>query len=84
MSVRISWIAPCGDSTVSNQIEKDWVRAPYRLVWGKGEKAWCDLVCAERLRMIGIITVLFMSFFTYTMVLVLRGVGPILDNGYGI
>ena len=23
-------------------------------------------------------------FFTYAMVLVLRGVGPILDNGYGI
>ena len=34
--------------------------------------------------MIGIITVLFLSFFTYAMVLVLRGVGPILDNGYGI
>ena len=34
--------------------------------------------------MIGLMVVLLMSFRVWYMVLVLRGVGPILGNGYGI
>ena len=37
-------IPACGDSTRSNLIEREWVRALPGLVWGK---EWCDLVCVE-------------------------------------
>ena len=38
-----------GDSTESKRIEKDEDRVSPRLVWGKGEKEQCDLVCVARL-----------------------------------
>ena len=73
----------CGDWTGSNRIEKDRVRVPPEFVWGKrGEKWWCNFVCVERL---GLMLVLLMSFSRMmSMILVLRGVGPIVDNGYEI
>ena len=40
--------AACGDSTGSNRIEKDWIRVPLALAWGKGG-GWCDLVCVKPL-----------------------------------
>ena len=56
------------------------------IVWGKGIEWWCNFVCAEHLGlMIGLILVQLMSFSgMVSMVLVLRGVGPILGNEYGI
>ena len=38
----------------------------------------------ERLGLMIGLLVLLISFFTYDMALVLRGVGPILGNGYGL
>ena len=37
----------CGDSTGSNQIEKDRVRVPPVYILESGEKEWCDLVCVR-------------------------------------
>ena len=39
----------CGDLTGNNQIEKDRVVVPPRLVWVKEEEGWCDLACVKRL-----------------------------------
>ena len=67
-----------GDSTGSNQIEKEHVCVPPGLVWGKGEE-WCDLMCVEHLYMIWLMFVLFMSFSrVVSMVLVLWRVSAIL------
>ena len=41
-------------------------------------------VGVERLGLMIGLLVLLISFFTYGMALVLRGVGPILGNGYGL
>ena len=54
---------------------------------GRGEKEWCALWCVKHIQMIELMLVLIL-LMTFTrlvsMVLVLRGVGPILGNGYGI
>ena len=44
---------------------------------GKGVKGWCDLVCAERLQMIGLMVVILIFYSSaVNVVLVLWGVGP--------
>ena len=48
----------CGDSIRTTRIEIDGVCVPPGLAWGKGEKGWCDLVCVERLYLIGLMVVL--------------------------
>ena len=55
------------------------------LFGGREEKEWHDLVCVQRLQMIGLMIVL-LTFFSrmVSMVLVLWGVGTILGNGYEI
>ena len=54
---------------------------------GRGEKEWCALWWVKHIQMIELMLVLIL-LMTFTrlvsMVLVLRGVGPILGNGYGI
>ena len=46
-----------------------------------GNNGQCDLVCAKRLQMIGLMVVMLMVLFTCDkLVLVLWGVGPILTN----
>ena len=51
----------------------------------RGEKGQCDLVCVERLWMIGLMVVMLMSFSrVVNMVLVILGVGPILRSRYEI
>ena len=50
---------------------------------GKREKGQCDLVRVERLQMIRLMVVMFMSYSrVVNVVLVLWLVGPILKNGY--
>ena len=71
-------------STGSTRIEKDQVRVPPGLVWGKGEEwmVWFN-VCGAPLddwATGGSVDV----FFTYGMVSVLWIVGPILGNGYEV
>ena len=52
---------------------------------GKGEKGQCDLVCVERLWMIGLMVVMLMSYSrVVSVVLVLLGVGPVLRSRYVI
>ena len=51
---------------------------------GKGEKGQCDLACAERLQMIGLMVVMLSYSRVVSLVLVPWGVGLILRNGYGI
>ena len=52
------------------------------------EKEWCGFVCLKRLYVIELIVVLFIQLMSFSrmvsMVLVLRGDGPIQGNGYGI
>ena len=48
----------CGNSIGTNGIEKDGGCVPAGFVWGKREEGWCDLVCVERLYLIGLIVVL--------------------------
>ena len=51
----------------------------------RGEKGQCDLVCVERLWMIGLMVVMLMSYSrVVSVVLVLLGVGPVLSIRYGI
>ena len=51
----------------------------------RGEKGQCDLVCVERLWMIGLMVVMLMSYSrVVSVVLVLLGVGPVLRSRYGI
>ena len=52
---------------------------------GEGEKGQCDLVCVERLWMIGLMVVMLMSYSrVVSVVLVLLGVGPVLRSRYVI
>ena len=51
---------------------------------GRGEKEQCDLVCVERLWMIGLMVVMLISYSrVVSVVLVLSGVGPVLRRRYG-
>ena len=51
----------------------------------RGEKGQCDLVCVERLWMIGLMVVMLMSYSrVVSVVLVLLGVGPVLRSKYAI
>ena len=55
------------------------------LFQGRGEKGQCDLVCVERLWMIGLMVVMLMSYSSVvSVVLVLSGVGTVLRSRYGI
>ena len=50
----------------------------------RGEKGQCDLVCVERLWMIGLMVVMLMSYSrVVSAVLDLSRVGPVLRSGYG-
>ena len=75
------FFAQCG----GNRAEKDQARVRLEFVCGKGEGegvVWFRVCGAP---WIGLILVPLMSFlYMMSMVLVLRGVGPILGNGYGI
>ena len=52
---------------------------------GRGEKGQCDLACVERLQMIALMVIMFMSYSrVVSFVLSLWGVVSILRNGYGI
>ena len=72
------------DWTGSNQIEKGRVCVPLDLVWRKGEKGWCDLICVEYI--IGLMVVLLMSSSRIVSMffLVIWGVSSILGSWYGI
>ena len=76
------------DSAVSNWTVKDQVRVAPRFVWRKGEKPGEEEVACFRMcgaPLIGLVLVLLMSFSRMVIVvLVLKGVGSILSNGYGI
>ena len=48
------WDPACGDSTGSNRIGKYQARVSPRPAWGRGEKGRCNVVCQERLCMIGL------------------------------
>ena len=52
---------------------------------GRWENGQCDLMCVERLWMIGLMVVM-LTFYSrvVSVVLVLWGLGPVLRNGYGI
>ena len=51
----------------------------------RGENGQCDLGRAERLQMIRLMVVMLATYSrVMNMVLVLRGISPILRNGYGI
>ena len=55
------------------------------LFQGRGEKGQCDLVCVERLWMIGLMVVMLMSYSrVVSVVLVLSRVGTVLRSRYGI
>ena len=55
------------------------------LFQGRGEKGQCDLVCVERLWMIGLMVVMLMSYSRVVSVaLVLSRVGTVLRSRYGI
>ena len=55
------------------------------LFQGRGEKGQCDLVCVERLWMIGLMVVMLMSYSrVVSVVLVLSRVGNVLRSRYGI
>ena len=57
----------------------------YLLFRGMRGERWCDLMCVERLEMIGLMVVLLRSFSRMmSTVLALWGAGAILGNGYGI
>ena len=50
----------------------------------RGKKGQCDLVCVERLWMIGLIVVMLMSYSrVVSAVLDLSRVGPVLRSRYG-
>ena len=50
----------------------------------RGEKGQCDLVCVERLWMIGLMVVMLMSYSrVVSAVLDLSRVGPVLRSRYG-
>ena len=52
---------------------------------GGEEKRQCDLVCVERLWMIGLMVVMLVSYSrVVSVVLVLLGVGPVLRSRYVI
>ena len=76
-------ITAWGDSTGSNRIETYRVRVPPGLAGGGEKRAVWFIMCeapSDDWTNGGSVDV----FFTYDMVLVLWGVGPILGNGYGI
>ena len=52
---------------------------------GRGEKGQCDLVCVERLWMIGLMVVMLISYSrVVSVVLVLSGVGTVLRSRHEI
>ena len=74
----------CDDSTGSTRLKKIRLVYPPNLFEGTEEKVQCDLVCVERLWMIGLMVVMLMSYSRMvSVVLVLSGVGPVLRRRYG-
>ena len=79
------WESRCGDSTGSTRLKK--IRLVYLLdlFEGRREKGQCDLVCVERLWMIGLIVVMLIPYSQMlSVVLVLLGAGPVLRSRYGV
>ena len=75
----------CHESIGSNPTQKDQGRVSARLVWGKKREWAVCFKAAERLQMIGLMVVMFMSYSrVVSVVLVLCGVDPNLRNGYRI
>ena len=79
------WESHCGDSTGSTRLKK--IRLVYLLdlFEGRRKKGQCDLVCVERLWMIGLIVVMLIPYSQMlSVVLVLLGAGPVLRSRYGV